>query len=234
MRWYAACVSIGLLASFPIGAQTQETGSVESPQSPPDRKTMLREKLLAQRLSADDSIVRKSVSSDLYGSGENVVSALDAIASLVDRQLGSVQPNDPLADEIAWHLKALAASGLVKYRDQILKGTLSVDQDVAAHAKSALQLLEITGKTGHPLLLRSKVRAITAIEAQECVLVRPGQSCGSMRGEDACRYDLGFQAMEAGADSYLVTGSSGRGWLMRSSISADFYLCRGDFTKEPG
>jgi hypothetical protein len=198
------------------------------------RKAELKTKLLLQRLASADIATRESVSYDLYGAGENIDEVLEAIASLVKTELPDLKPKDDRQREVAWHLKALGASGETQYKPLIEEALKNQNEYVAEYAKEAMRALDLTSKTGYPLLLRSKVRMINVLEAQNCVLVRPQQECSSMRGLDQCKVELGYQTMEAGGDAFLPVSSSGRGWLMKASVVADIYLCKGNYTKDDG
>ncbi len=189
--------------------------------------------LLIQRLASPSSEVRKSASSDLYGSGVADKVTIAAIAELVAKQLPTVTAKDERADEIAWHLKALGASGDAQYRPLMEQALTSQSLDVAEYAKSALETLNLTSKTGFPLLMRDKVRQITDRQAESCVYIR-NHECASMRGNDACLSELKYQAIEAGGDSFMLMTTQGRGWMGKVRMTADLYNCRGNFTKAEG
>ena len=186
--------------------------------------------LLIQRLASPGSEMRKSVSSDLYGSGVTDKVTMAAIAELVAKELPTLTRTDERADEVAWHLKALAGSGDAQYRPLIEQALSSPSQHVGEYASSALKTLELTSKTGYPLLTRDKVRHITDRQAESCVLIRTHE-CASMRGNDTCLSELKYQAIEAGGDSFMLMTSEGRGWLGRVRMTADLFNCRGNFTK---
>ena len=189
--------------------------------------------LLSQRLASPSSEVRKSVSSDLYGTGVTDKVTITAIAELVAKQLPTVTPEDERADEISWHLKALAASGDAQYRPLIEQAVTSPSEQVARYAKTALDMLDLTSKSGFPLLIRDKVRQITDRQAETCVYIRD-QECASLRGNDTCLSELKYQAIEAGGDSIMLMTTEGRGWSGRVRMTADLYNCRGNFTKAEG
>jgi hypothetical protein len=191
---------------------------------------MSKSDLLIQRLASPSSEMRKSVSSDMYGSGVTDKVTMTAIAEVVAKELPSITPTDERADEVAWHLKALASSGDEQYRSLIEQAVASPNQHVAEYASSALKTLDLTSKTGFPLLTRDKVRQITDRQAESCVLIRTHE-CASMRGNDTCLSELRYQAIEAGGDSFMLMTSEGRGWLGRVRMTADLYNCRGNFTK---
>lgn len=192
-----------------------------------------KSELLSQRLASPSSEVRRSVSSDLYGAGVVDKVTLDAIAELVAELLPTVTTEDERADEIAWHLKALGASGDAKYRPLIEQAEASSSKHVARYAQSALETLAVTSKTGFPLLTRDKVRQITDRQAEDCVYIR-NQECATVRSSNACVSELKYQSMEAGGDSIMLMTSEGRGLLGRVRVSADLYNCRGNFTKLGG
>jgi len=185
---------------------------------------------LQQRLMSPSSEVRKSVSSDFYGSGVADQTITDAIAKLVAEQLPTVTHDDDRSDEIAWHLKALGASGNAEYRPLIEQALASPNPKVSGYAKTALKTLDFTSKTGFPLLTRDKVRQITDRQGESCAYIR-NYECSSMRGNDTCMGEFRYQAIEAGGDSFMLMANDGRGWLGRVRMTADLYNCRGNFTK---
>lgn len=228
-----------ILAIPAVGAQDvmqvlPETAGPMQPSHADARKTELKTKMLLQRLASADITTRESVSYDLYGSSENLDEVLQAIAVLVQTELPAMEPKDDRQREVAWHLKTLGASGKAQYKPLIEQGLSSQNRYVAAYAQEAMRALDLTSKTGFPLLLRSKVRVLNALEAQDCLLVRQQPECSSMRGADQCKVELGYQTMEAGGDAFLPVNSSGRGWLMKASVTADIYLCKGNYTKDDG
>lgn len=184
-----------------------------------------------QRLQSENSLVRRDVSRELYGSGQQDEEALNAIASLLDEQLSEItSKKDPRADEAAWHTKALAASGNMDYLPLIERAIKSPVRSIARHGRGAQETLMATARTGKPMMLHNNIRIISETQAEKCKYVAQN-TCKTGRSADACIEDHKVNAVRAGGDSMHILNSShqsGALTLFGGSVTmvASYYDCR--------
>jgi hypothetical protein len=87
---------------------------------------------------------RMEASRQIFGSGINDKGLNDLLASIIGSALPSLDKDSPRVEELAWHVKALSASGDETYMPVILLAAQSPVKKLARHAKDAKAILEKT------------------------------------------------------------------------------------------
>jgi hypothetical protein len=211
-----------------LGAVLAMVAGVAGAQSPLDQ-------ILIERLQSGDSNARRQVSRDVYGTGRSAPALWDAIAAYLDAGMPGLQRKDDRGDEFAWHTKALAASGDLKYRPLIERATQHQNETLAGHAARALVTLDEQAAKGRPLLTQDKIRVLSETEAATCTYITQ-RTCETRKDMDACMESHRRDAFNAGADSMLILNASGKSGGMLGQnflglgmgiMTASYYRCSG-------
>jgi len=175
--------------------------------------------------------VRREASSQIFGSGLDNARLNEQLAGIIGDAIGGLDKNSPRIDEIAWHVKALAASGDAKYLPLLSDLSNSNIRKLARHATDAKEVMEAAIASGRPYLHYSKVRVITEKQSEACEFVVQ-QTCETSRAADKCVDSHKDNAASAGANAImlLLTSSQSSGLAAlpfggSTTMLANYYKC---------
>lgn len=178
------------------------------------------------RLSSTDTNIRRGASEDFYGSGNPSKEITHKIAGLLDAELSEVTKQDDRIDEVQAHLQALGGSGDNAYLPILQKAVSSPIRAIARYGRSAIEELNETSESGHPLLLPEKVILLTESQAGSCKYLKQ-YTCEAHGDIEECLDEQREQAVENAANALMVLNQneSGFGIFSKSSVVANFYSC---------
>ena len=195
---------------------------------------------LAEQLQSTSVASRMQASQQIFGSGINDKGLNELLASIIESALPSLDKDSPRVEELAWHVKALGASGDQTYMRVILLAAQSSVKGLARHAKEAKAVLERQSAEGRPFLLPTKVAVITETQAQNCTYVDQ-QMCKTGRGAEKCIEWHQNGAASRGANAVMLLNSDTKAgpatvipigtsaYVAQSSkttMMASYYLCQ--------
>lgn len=186
---------------------------------------------LSRMLQSTSSEVRREASSQIFGSGISDAGINARLAELITEALPGLDKGSPRIDEIAWHAKALGASGDEAYLPLLEQLGGSSIRKLARNAQDAKKMLQEAVVQGRPYLHYSKVRVITEKQAEACEYIAQ-QSCETSRAADKCVDSHKDNAVQAGANAImlLLTSSQSSGFAAlpfggSTMMLANYYRC---------
>ncbi|HPW12021.1 MAG TPA: hypothetical protein PK399_02455 [Thermomonas sp.] len=199
-----------------------------------------RARHLTEQLQSSSMAARMEASRQIFGSGINDKGLNDLLASIIGSALPSLDKDSPRVEELAWHVKALSASGDETYMPVILLAAQSPVKKLARHAKDAKAILEKQSAEGRPYLIPTKVAVITETQAENCAYVDQ-QMCKTGRGAEKCIEWHQTGAASRGANAVMLLNSNTKvgpatvipigssayvSQASKTTMMASYYLCQ--------
>lgn len=162
---------------------------------------------IIERLNSNSIEVRTQASQEAFGAGIKSDALYQKIESVAEAGLKGMDKNSPRSNEIAWHIKALAGSGDIKYLPLIERASQSGVRSLARHAKDAKEILAESSARGAPYLLYTKVPILTEKQAERCNYVAQ-RTCKTSRSAEKCIAQHQSNAVAVGANAVVLLHSS--------------------------
>lgn len=186
---------------------------------------------LSRMLRSTESESRREASSQIFGSGISDAGLNAQLAALIVESLPELDKKSAQIDEIAWHAKALGASGDKAYLPLLDQLSGSNIRKLARNAQEAKTILQDAAANGRPYLHYSKVRVITERQAEACEYIKQ-QTCETSRAAEKCMDSHKDNAVQAGANAImlLLTSSQSSGLAAlpfggSTTMLANYYRC---------
>lgn len=176
------------------------------------------------RLQSTSISTRIAAAQDVVGGGFSSPELYAALAARIEHGLAELQRTDRHANELAWHTKALASSGDLRYLPLIERVETAGNRRLAGHAYEAKRVLFQAADSGRPYLLPSKVPLINDEQATRCELLAQ-ENCQTRRPEGSCVVHHQNRAILVGGNAIQLMHATSRSTLIHSTRVANLYRC---------
>ena len=184
-----------------------------------------RVEVLLARLQSTSIDTRIAAAQDVYGGGFASPELYLELAERIEQGLAKLQGSRRTSNELAWHTKALASSGDLRYLPLIERVEHTGYRGLVGHAQEAKRILFSAAERGRPYLQRAKVPLIGEEQASRCELLAQ-ENCQTRRTEGQCVVHHQNRAMLVGGNAIQLLYSTSRSTYLNSTRVANLYRCR--------
>ena len=184
---------------------------------------------LLEQLRSQSIAERTAACRQIFGAGMKSPDIYAQLALNLEAGLVNLDKKSPRVEELAWHVKALASSGDLKYLPLVKSAAESEVRAIARHARDSREILENSAAQGRPYLEPAKVPVLTEKQVENCQYIAQ-KPCTTSRAAAKCITYHQMKAVGSGANAIMILQSSSRSvgfgpFGGDSNMLANYYRC---------